>query len=81
MDVSRQLSSARLDGFDISSDQFPRNDSLPANVSLQTLDVFAPIPEELIGKYDLVNVQLFLAIVRNDDPRPILKNLISMLSR
>lgn len=81
LDVSRQLKSAHLDGFDISPDQFPQEYCLPASVALQTLDIFSDVPEEFVGKYDIVNVRLFLIVVRNDDPRPILKNLISMLSR
>lgn len=45
-----------------------------------TLDIHKPIPEELKGKYDIVNVRLFLTVVRNDDPLPILQNLMDMLS-
>ena len=35
----------------------------------------------LKGKYDLVHVRLFLAVVQNYDPTPILRNLIDMLSQ
>ena len=80
IDVNRQLPSARLDGFDISADQYPPKEWLPANLSLQTLDIRKPIPEELKGKYDVVHVRLFLAVVRNDDPSPILRSLSCMLS-
>ena len=45
-----------------------------------TLDIHQPIPEELKGKYDIVNVRLFLTVVRKDDPLPILQNLMDMLS-
>lgn len=81
LQVSRQLPLASCNGFDISAEQFPPNEWLPANVSLQTLDIFSPIPDELIGQYDIVHVRFLAVIVKNDDPAPILKNLIKMLSR
>ena len=46
-----------------------------------TLDVHEPIPEGLRGKYDVVHVRLFLTVVRNDDPGPILENMLRMLSQ
>jgi hypothetical protein len=81
IDISRQLTSARLDGFDISADQYPAQEWLRPNMSLQVLDVHKPIPEDLKGKYDIVNVRLFLAVVINDDPSPIIKNLMEMISQ
>ena len=80
VDVNRQLPSVHLDGFDNSVDQFPSQEWLPDNISLHRLDVLEPIPETLKGKYDLVHVRLFLAVVQDDDPTPILRNLMDMLS-
>ncbi|MCJ1270762.1 hypothetical protein MMC22_010659 [Lobaria immixta] len=79
IDVNRQLSTASIDGFDISADQFPPKEWLPSNVSLGTFDALLPIPDELIEKYDIIHVRIFVAVVKNEDPTPILKNLISML--
>ena len=62
-------------------DQFPAKEWLPDNITLRTLDVFAPISEDLKGRYDLVHVRLFLVVVQNYDPTPILKNLMDMLSQ
>ena len=81
IDVNRQLPSVHLDGFDISVDQFPAKEWLPDNITLRRLDVLQPISEELKGKYDLVHVRLFLAVVQNYDPTPILRNLMDMLSQ
>ena len=80
VDVNRQLPSVHLDGFDISVDQFPSKEWLPENIALHRLDVLQRIPEELKGKYDLVHVRLFLAVVQDYDPTPILRNLMDMLS-
>ena len=62
-------------------DQFPAKEWLPDNITLRRLDVLEPISEDLKGKYDLVHVRLFLAVVQNHDPAPILRNLMDMLSQ
>ncbi|MCJ1374219.1 hypothetical protein MMC20_005451 [Loxospora ochrophaea] len=80
IDVSRQLPSAQLDGFDISKDQYPSKAWLPSQISLQELDITKPIPPSLEGKYDVVHVQLFLCVVKQDGPTAILKELYKMLS-
>ncbi|CAO2657598.1 Nn.00g037240.m01.CDS01 [Neocucurbitaria sp. VM-36] len=49
-----------FEGFDISNDQFLPADSLPSNVKLGFLDFKKPIPEELRGKFDLVNIRLII---------------------
>ena len=73
--------SARLDGFDISAEQFPCKELLPSNISFQKLDAFAPVPEHLIGVYDVVHIRLFNTIVRGDDASPLISNMIKMLSK
>ena len=74
-------SNAILDGFDISTAQFPAEKDLPANISLKILDIGSgDLPESVIGKYDLVHIRLFAFAILNDDPTPILKNLVRMLS-
>lgn len=81
IDISRQLTSARLDGFDVSIDQYPAKEWLRPNTSLQELNIHKPIPEDFKDKYDIVNVRLFLTVVKNDDPSPIIRNLMDMLSQ
>ena len=80
IDISRQMRSAQLDGFDISPEQYPPNEWLPDNISLTILDIHDDIPERLRGKYDIVHVRLFLSVVRKGDPGPVLDRLRSLLS-
>lgn len=47
-------------GFDISSEQFLPPDSLPPNVTLSHGDFFQPIPQDLQGTFDLVNIRLII---------------------
>lgn len=72
--------SFQLDGFDISSKQFPAIDFLPGNITLKTMDVFGEIPDEMVGKYDVVHVRAFAIVVKGGDPGPLLDNLTKMLS-
>ena len=61
-------------------DGFPPRQWLPENVILQQLDIFEPIPETLIGQYDIVHVRLFMLVIQNHDPGPMLENLVRLLS-
>ena len=44
------------------------------------LDVFAEVPKEIISEYDIIHLRLFLLVVRDNDPSPLLKNVLKMLS-
>ena len=79
-DVNKELPLAHLHGFDKTVDGFPPRQWLPENVILQQLDIFEPIPETLIGQYDIVHVRLFMLVIQNDDPGPMLGNLVRLLS-
>ena len=46
-----------------------------------THDVFQSFPDSMIGQYDIVHIQLFACIVKQNDPVPVMKNLISLLSK
>lgn len=81
-DLARQFPNAQLHGFDISSEQYIAAGFLPSNVSLRILDIFKDIPEEYVGKYDIVHARLLVQVVNQlgGDPLPVLKNLIKLLS-
>ena len=72
--------SARLDGFDISDQQFPRENIYGDNVSLSTLDIFKPLPRHLLAKYDVVHIRYFMGIAVNDSVQIAMDNLNAMLS-
>lgn len=74
------LERATFHGFDISTTHFPHEKNLPANIILSNVDAIAEdLPEELVGKYDVVHIRMFIAVVRNNDPSPILRNALKML--
>ena len=73
--------SARLDGFDISDQQFPRENIYGDNVTLSTLDIFKPLPSHLLAKYDVVHIRYFMGIATNDSVQVAVDNLNAMLSK
>ena len=82
LDLATEVpSSWALQGFDISALQFPASQYLPNNLSLGILDAFGDVPEELNAKFDIVHIRAFGLIVKGDDPGPLIKNLLKMLSR
>lgn len=75
-----QLQRAVLTGFDISAVHFPAPENLPGNVNLKVLDAFVdPLPEELVGKFDVVHVRVFTAVVKNGNPAQLIANAVKML--
>ena len=80
LELSQQVSSDwQLDGFDISTAQFPASEFLPPNVTLTSLDAFGNLPVDLIAKFDIVHVRAFCVVVKKGDPGPLMANLIKLL--
>ena len=76
LEVDRRLPTpaALLCGLDIAGDQFPRSEWLSSNVKFLEHDAFKPSgpPAELVGKFDIVHMRLFIAIVKDNDPTGLL---------
>ncbi|TVY13952.1 N-methyltransferase tcpN [Lachnellula arida] len=70
---------SQLDGYDISSDQFPAASLTPGNINFRISDAKMPPPEGLWESYDIVHVRLLATIVDNGDPSPILQHCLKLL--
>ncbi|RYO92656.1 hypothetical protein DL766_008783 [Monosporascus sp. MC13-8B] len=84
IDLDRELSnkgvSAQLDGYDINAVNFPASAFLPSSISLKKLDILArPLPEEIVGVYDIVHVRAFVSIIVNSDLTPLLSTVLALL--
>ncbi|KAL9615980.1 MAG: hypothetical protein Q9160_009104 [Pyrenula sp. 1 TL-2023] len=80
-ELSKTLpSTVQLDGFDVSSDQFPHPTFLPHNVRLQVADAREDPAPSICGVYDVVHLRLLLAVVENDDPGPFIRHCQKLLS-
>ncbi|OJI80666.1 hypothetical protein ASPTUDRAFT_78656 [Aspergillus tubingensis CBS 134.48] len=79
-DLANKLpESVQLDGLDVSFDAAPCREWLPHNVTLQYWDIKSPVPEHLVGAYDLVNVRYFTIVLRNSEIKDALNNLSRLL--
>jgi len=79
IDVARSLPSAQLDGFDIAVTQAPHQKWLPSNIAIRHWNIFEDVPDDLIGKYDIVHVRLLVLVIDNADPRAVMRNLFKLL--
>lgn len=70
---------ASIDAFDLSLEQAPPKHWWPSNATFTQRDIFAPIPTEMQGRYDVVHIRLFLCVVQGGDPMPLLRNLMLLL--
>ncbi|KAF2275005.1 S-adenosyl-L-methionine-dependent methyltransferase [Westerdykella ornata] len=72
-------STYQFDGYDISSDAFLPQESLPSNVTLQIGDFKKPFPPELHGKYDMIAIRLIIISMGGDVWRQTLQNVLTLL--
>ncbi|KAF2795401.1 S-adenosyl-L-methionine-dependent methyltransferase [Melanomma pulvis-pyrius CBS 109.77] len=72
-------STYRFNGYDISDASFQPADSLPSNVSLSFGDFKKPIPEDLRGQFDLVNIRLIIISMGEGVWESTLRNVLTLL--
>ncbi|KAK4663664.1 hypothetical protein QC763_610390 [Podospora pseudopauciseta] len=80
-DVARSVPpSTILTGLDYNLSQSPPAAWLPPNMSMRHWNVFDPVPEDLVGKYDYVHTRLLVLVVgESKDPGPIIRNIFKLL--
>jgi SAM-dependent methyltransferase len=71
---------AKFDGYDINDINFPARAFLPSSVTFKKLDLFTKdLPKELLGAYDIVHIRALSSIIINNDTKPLLSVIQSML--
>jgi hypothetical protein len=81
IEVARSLpDSARIDSFDVSSEQFPTDGTYQSNLQFWTHDATKPFPENLRGQYDIVSIRFFLTLADSDRAKLLAKNITALLS-
>lgn len=66
-------------GLDTDPHQAGPQQWLPPNTTVRQWDATTEVPSDLVGQFDIVNLRLF-GLVIHDDPKPVLRNMIKMLS-
>ena len=77
--AAKSPSTYRIDGFDISADQYPLASTLPKNVHLHIADAKKPFAEEFIGQFDAVHLRLLVCALERDDWQVVAANVLSLL--
>ncbi|KAF4626945.1 hypothetical protein G7Y89_g11215 [Cudoniella acicularis] len=67
--------------FDISADQFPKNDNdnNAADIQFRVHDATQPFPEEYTGKFDVVNIRFVTYAIKAKDLQAMVKNIAAIL--
>jgi hypothetical protein len=83
-DVAAELSQygsgdLELTGFDISSAQFPK--APKAGFEYVVSDMFRPFPTKYYKSFDVVHVRLVVLVVKVEQLRMVLENILALLSK
>ncbi|KAH8168139.1 hypothetical protein CIB48_g27 [Xylaria polymorpha] len=72
-------SEAEFVGLDFDTSKFPLASSLPRNITLRKANMYEPFPDDLIGKFDVVNVRLIIFALKDGLGVDLVKNLMTLL--
>jgi ubiquinone/menaquinone biosynthesis C-methylase UbiE len=70
---------AEFVGLDFDTSKFPSASSLPPNITLRKANMYEPFPDDLLGKFDVVNVRLILFALKEGTGLDLVKNLMTLL--
>lgn len=56
IDLAPKNPDVEFHGFDVDLAQAPPTEWLPSNVKLDVMDLFKPVPEELVGQFECVRM-------------------------
>jgi len=81
MDMAREApASVEIEGLDIDLGQCPPQARLPSNVRFRQYNLLEDPPNDMVGRYDIINIRHVILVIKDDDPTLAVKNLIKMLS-
>lgn len=81
LDAVDAVSDVTGHGLDINLSEVPPQAWLPEDVSFRPLNILEGLPEEYVGKYDVVNAQFASSFVRDPHIELVMANLVKMLSK
>lgn len=79
--LAEERPDAKITGLDISDEQYPPAWTVPTNVSLDVWNFFDAVPDKYVGRFDVVHVRLIVGALIKKDKRPVVKNLVKLLSK
>ncbi|KAI1741934.1 hypothetical protein F4680DRAFT_464239 [Xylaria scruposa] len=80
LDIAKTFSpDAELVGIDLDTSKFPSASDLPPNITLRQANMFEPFPNDLIGKFDVVNMRLIVFALKEGYGTELVRNLMTLL--
>ncbi|PIA91425.1 hypothetical protein CB0940_09965 [Cercospora beticola] len=80
VELAKQLpTGAKIEASDISLAQCPPRGWWPSNITFGELDIFAPLTEQIVGRFDVVNIRHFICVVQSGDPTKLITALVKLL--
>ena len=80
LELAKQLpAGGKIEAYDLSLAQCPHRGWWPENVTFNELDIFEPIPQYLVGSYDVVYLRHFICVLQSGNPIPLLSALLKLL--
>ncbi|TRX93966.1 hypothetical protein FHL15_005044 [Xylaria flabelliformis] len=80
LDIAKTFSpDAELVGIDFDTSKFPSASDLPPNITLRQSNMFEPFPNDLVGKFDVVNVRLIVFALKDGYGIELVRNLMTLL--
>ena len=71
----------KIEGLDINLDLLPQQSWMPDNVSFRVFNLLKDIPEDLVGRYDIIHIQLIMVFVLDHSFQDVFNKLLKMLSK
>ncbi|KAI0547521.1 hypothetical protein F4679DRAFT_586395 [Xylaria curta] len=80
LDIAKTFSpDAELVGIDFDTSKFPSASDLPPNITLRQANMFESFPNDLVGKFDVVNVRLIVFALKEGCGIELVRNLMTLL--
>ncbi len=79
LEMAHVYPQAQITGIDISPQQFPPQFTWPRNLSLELHDIFLPMPEHYIARFDVVHCRLIMAAVYGQNKDWVMHNIVRLL--
>lgn len=74
-----QQRDVQVTAFDLTNELFPQEYERPENLTYVLRNMYEAPPERYRGAFDVVNIRLVFGAVKNNDPEPVLRNLLQLL--
>lgn len=70
----------QIECLDANLKELPPKSWLPSNVALRKFDLLQDVPDDMVGRYQIIHLQYVMAFVIDSNVDAVIARLVSMLS-